>query len=251
MTAQPRRLVRMWSDVPRRRLRTLAIVATIVVVTSVAVAAVGLSLAFFTAQAQPSAVFGTKAVFPGERVTPAFHVGDSSSGAEVDSSSAFVASADGLTTTTSSWSTAFAPDRYMEFDFNDSLASGVAISTATFDFTFASGGSGQACYYFEVRTLSSGAVLGTYGSPASPAGCVNGPTLTALSTLVPDVATTSVANDLRVRVFGRESGGAPMVIDLATVGGATSYQTFNLYPVMFRDAADASPRIVPWGLQIP
>jgi hypothetical protein len=251
MTAQPRRRVRMWINVPKRRLRAFAIVATIAVGASLAAATIGLSLAFFSAQVQPTAVFGTKAVFPDERVTPAFEVGDSSSGVQVESSSAFVASTDGLTTTTSSWSSAFAPDRYLEFDFNDSLASGIDISAATFDFTLASGGSGQACYYFEVRSISSGAVLGTYGSPGSPAGCVSGPSLTSFSTPVPAVATTSVANDLRVRLFGRESGSAPVVIDLATVVGATAYQNFNLYPVMFRDAADTTQQVIPWGLQVP
>ena len=251
MTAHQWRRARTWTTVPKRGRRAFAIAAMIAVVASVAVATIGLSLAFFTAQAQPSAVFGTKAVFPGERVTPAFQVGDYSSGAQVDGSSAFAFAADSLTATTSSWSTAFAADRYLEFDLNDSLASGVAVSAATFDFTFAGGGSGQACYYFEVRTASTGAVLGTYGSPGSPIGCVTGPTLTSFSTAVPAVSTTSVANDLRVRLFGTESGNAPMVIDLATVGGATAYQTFNLYPVMFRDAADTTLELTPWGLQVP
>ena len=251
MTAQSRAPDRLSIIVARRRFRVFPIFATIAVVASVAVATIGLSLAFLTAEAQPSAVFGTKAVFPGQRVTPAFQVGDSSSGAQVDGSSAFAFSADGLTTITSSWSTAFAADRYIEFDFNDSLASGLDTSAAMFDFTLAGSGSGQACYYFEIRRASTGAVLGTYGSSGSPAGCVSGPTLTSFSTSVPAVATTSIANDLRVRVFGRESGNAPMVIDLATVGGVTAYQTFDLYPVMFRDAADTTLELTPWGLQIP
>ena len=251
MTAQSKARGRISMIVARRPLRAFTIVATIAVVASVAVATIGLSLAFFTAQTQPSAVFGTKAVFPGERVTPAFKVGDTSSGTEVDSSSAFAFSADSLTTATSSWSTAFAADRYVEFDFNHSLAAGLDIASATFDFTFASGGSGQACFYFEVRSVSTGAVLGTSGSSGSPAGCVTGPTLTSFSTSVPAVATTSVANDLRVRLFGRESGNAPMVIDLATVGGVTAYQSFNLYPVRFRDAADTTLELTPWGLQVP
>ena len=216
---------------------------------SVATATVGLSLAIFTAQAQPVAVFGTKALFPGERVTPAFQVGDASSGSEVDRSNVFAFPADSLVTTTSAWSMAFATDRYLEFDLNDSLASGVAVSAATFDLTLASSGAGQACYYIEVRRISTGAVLGTYGSSGTPLGCVTGTTLTSFSTSIASAATTtSIANDLRVRVLGRESGGAAMVIDEATVGGATAYQAFTLYPVMFRDAADTTPDLIPWGL---
>ena len=234
-----------------RRSRTILIVATIAAIATGTLATIALSLAVFTAPSQAQAVFGTKALFPGERVTPAFQVGDSSSGTEIDRSSPFAFSADSRTTTTAAWSTAFAADRYLEFDLNDSLASGVAVSAATFDFRFASSGAGQACYYFEVRRISTAAVLGTYGSSGSPVGCVTGTTLTSFSTSIPALATTSIANDLRVRLFGRESANGAMVVDLATVSGSTAYQAFTLYPVMFRDAADTTPEIIPWGLAVP
>ena len=234
-----------------RRSRVILIVAVIAAIATGTLATIRLSLALFTSGPNAQAVIGTKALFPGERVTPAFQVGDSSSGAEVDRSSPFVFSADGLTRTTTAWSSAFAANRYLEFDFNDSLASGVAVSSPTFDFKFASSGAGQACYYFEVRRVSTATVLGTYGSPGSPVGCVTGTTLTSFSTSIPVLATTTTANDLRVRVFGRESGNAAMVVDLATVTGSTAYQSFTLYPVMFRDAADTSPDEFPWGLAVP
>lgn len=233
------------------RRQIIAVVTAIAGLASVAIATNGLSLAQFTAQTEPSAVFGTKALFPGERVTPAFQVSDSSSGSQVDRSSPFAFSADTLTATTSAWSTTFAANRHLEFDLNDSLASGVAVSSATFDFAFASSGAGQACYYLEVRRISTGAVLGSYGSSASPLGCVTGTTLTSFSTSIPSMTTTSIANDLRVRLFGEETAGGGMVIDLATVGGSTAYQNFTLYPVMFRDAADTTPEIIPWRLAVP
>lgn len=251
MTARPRRRAGIDIVVPRRRLRAAMVVAAIAMLVSGAVATIGLSLAVFTAQPEQQAIFGSKALFPGERVTPAFQVGDSSSGTEIDRSSSFAFPGDSLTTTTSAWSTAFAADRYLEFDLNDSLASGVAVSAATFDFRFASSGAGQACYYFEVRRISTSAVLGTYGSSGGPVGCVTGTTLTSFSTAVPALATTSIANDLRIRLFGTESAGAAMVVDLATVGGSTAHQAFTLYPVMFRDAADTTPEIIPWGLAVP
>jgi hypothetical protein len=231
----------------------LAMAGVGILAVSIAVtgAMVGLSLAVFTAQREEQAVFGTKALFPGERVTPAFQVGDRSSGTEVDRSSSFAFNGDGLTTTTSTWSSSFAAGRYLEFDLNSSLASSVAVSAATFDLTFASAGTGQACVYFEIRAISTGAVLGTHGSSGSPVGCVSGATLTEFSTSIASVGTTSIANDLRVRVFGSESDGAAMVVDLATVSGTTAHQTFTLYPVIFRDAADSTPEIVPWGLDVP
>jgi hypothetical protein len=251
MTAQPRRRAGIRLVVPIGRSRALMVIAVITGLASVAVATIGLSFALFTAQSEPQGVFGTKALFPGERVTPAFQIGDSSSGVEIDRSSSFAFAADSLTTTTSAWSTAFAAGRYLEFDLNDSLASGVAVSAATFEFTFASSGAGQACYYFEVRRISTGAVLGTSGSSGSPVGCVTGTTLTSFSTSISAVASTSIANDLRLRVFGKESASAAMVIDLATVAGSTAYQAFTLYPVMFRDAADTTPELIPWGLDLP
>jgi hypothetical protein len=251
MTAQPRLSAGVRILGPIRRRRATTVIAIMAALASVVVATIGLSLAVFTAQTNPQALFGTKALFPGERVTPAFQVGDASSGSEINRSSPFAFPADGLTTTTSTWSSAFASNQYLEFDLNDSLASGVAVSAATFDFRFASSGAGQACYYFEIRRISTGAVLGTYGSSGSPVGCVTGPTLTSFSTSIASVATTSIANDLRVRVFGTESASAGTVIDLATVSGSTAYQGFTLYPVMFRDAADTTPEIIPWGLAAP
>jgi hypothetical protein len=237
--------------VPSRRFAVVTIIATIVALISIAVGSTALSLAVFTAQPEEQAIFGSKALFPGERDTPAFHVGDSSSGTVVDRSSSFAFAADSLTTTTSAWSNAFAANRYLEFDLNDSLAPGVAVTSATFNFRFASSGAGQACYYFEVRRISTGAVLATHGSSGSPVGCVTGTTQAAFSTSIPSHATTSIANDLRVRVFGRESGSGSMVIDVSTVGGTTAHQAFTLYPVMFRDVADTTPELIPWGLAVP
>ena len=251
MTAQTRGRIGIVPVLSRRRTRAMMVVAALAILLSVALATTGLSLAIFTAQPQGQAVFGSKALFPGERVTPAFRVGDSSSGTEIDRSSSFAFSADGLTTTTSAWSTSFAADRYLEFDLNDSLAAGVAVSAATFDFRFASSGAGQACYYFEIRRISTSAVLGTYGSAGSPVGCVTGTTPMSFSTAIPALATTTAANDLRVRVFGKESASGAVVVDLATVSGSTAYQTFTLYPVMFRDAADTTPEVIPWGLAVP
>jgi hypothetical protein len=245
-----RKLARVRQVVPRRP-GTIMLAAVIALVVAFSVTTVGVSLALFTAQAEDVAIFGAKTLFPGERVTPAFQVGDASSGSEVDRSSSFAFAADSLTTTTSAWSSAFAAGRYLEFDMNSSLASGVAVSAATFDFRFASSGAGQACFYFEVRRISTSSVLGTYGSSGSPIGCVTGTTLTSFSTSISSVATTSIANDLRVRVFGKESAGGAMVIDLATADGTTSLQSVTLYPVMFRDAADTTVERIPWGLAVP
>jgi hypothetical protein len=251
VTIYPRMRAGIGAVDPRRPTHVLAVAVAMLSLVSVAVAGIGLSLAVFTAQVEDPAIFGSRTLFPGERVTPAFVVGDASSGSEVDRSSPYAVAGDGLTTTTSAWSTSFAVNRYLEFDLNHSLAPGVAVSVATFDLAVASSGAGQACFYFEVRRISTGAVLGTHGSSGSPVGCVTGTTLTAFSTSLGSAGSTSIANDLRLRVFGRESGAASMVVDRATVSGTTAHQSYTLYPVMFRDAADTTVDVVPWGLHVP
>ena len=73
---------------------------------------------------------------------------------------------DGRTTSTSSWSTAFAANRYLEFDLNAPLPGGGAASGVTFRLTVASASpSGTACGYVNVRRISDDASLATYGSP--------------------------------------------------------------------------------------
>ena len=176
---------------------------------------------------------------------------DASSGTEVDRSSPFRAAGDGLSATTSSWATAFDGSRYLEFDLNGPLAGGVTVSGATFNFSFASSGSGQVCFYFEVRRASTAAIIATHGTAGSPIGCVTGITATTFATPIAAVSSTTIANDLRIRVYAAESAAASMVVDLATVSGSTAYQTFTLYPIVYRDAADTTPETVPWSLALP
>lgn len=233
------------------RLRLSAPLVLLGLVIVIVGAPVGVSLALFTAQSTGTGVFGTKTIFPGQRVTPAFEVSDVSSGSAVDRSSPFRAASDGRTSTTSAWSTSFDPARDVEFDLNGPLAVGVPVTSATFDFRMASSGAGQACFYLDVRRISTGATLATYGSAGSPLGCVTGSTLTTFSTSIPVVTSTDLADDLRIRVLGRESTGASMVIDLATVTGSTAYQTFTLYPIVERDSADGTTETLPWGLDAP
>jgi len=237
--------------IERRRSRLLVALVAIAAAAALVGTTVGVSLALFTGSHLVTADLGTKAIFPGERDTPAFEVGDSSSGTEIDASSPFRMVGDGLTSTTSAWPTAFSAGNYLEFDFNDSLAAGVPVPAAQLDFSFASSGSGQACFYIEVRTISSGSTLATYGSAGSPLGCVTGTTIASFSIPIAAISSTDVANDLRIRVFGADSLGASMVIDQATVSGSTPYQSFTLYPIMLRDAADGTPGTTPWGLDAP
>jgi hypothetical protein len=234
--------------------RVLAVVASIVVLVLSAGVGFSASFALFTDSGSSGAILGTKAIFPGERVTPAFIVGDASAGgAPVDRSSQLGFSGDGLTLTSSAWSNAFDGNRYLDFDLNASLPGGLAVSSASFDLSFSSASGGAtACYYFEVRRISTGAVLGTYGSSGSPIDCVAGTTLTLSTTsIAASVSSTNVLNDLRIRVLGKDSGSNGVVVDRATVTGSTPYASYTLYPVRFWDAADTTASTVPWELASP
>lgn len=234
------------------RFAALSGLAIVAIVASTNVARPADSLALLTDAEDVDADLSSGAIFPGERVTTAFDLRDRSSGSEVDASSPLAVAADGRTTATSAWATTFASDRYLEFDLNAPLPAGLALSSASFTFRFAStGAAGTACYYIEVRRLSTGAVLATHGSALVPLACVTGTTFSSTTTPLPAVDSTDVGNDLRIRVFGRDSGGNGMSIDRSTVVGDTAYAAFELYPVMFRDGADSTPAELPWELAGP
>jgi hypothetical protein len=108
-----------------------------------------------------------------------------------------------------------------------------------------------ACVYFEVRSISSGSLLATYGSSESPAACVTGTALVSTLTSLPVIDSSDIANDLRIRVLGSDSGANAMVIDEARLTASTPYAGFSLYPVRFTNAADGTIIMTPWDLQGP
>jgi hypothetical protein len=224
-----------------------------VVSASIAFSAGVTSTALFSDSAQSTTEISAGRIFPGIRTTTAFAVRDASAGgSEADRSSPFAFAADGRTITTGAWDTAFASDRYLQFDLNAPLPAGLGASSVSFGFTFASAStSGTTCTYLEVRRISDNAILGTYGSTGTPLACVTGTALTSFGQSLSVVATTDGANDLRIRLYGRDSAGVGSEIDEATVSGSTPYSSFTLYPVRYTDAATAAPVTVPWELQGP
>jgi hypothetical protein len=212
------------------------------------------SLALFAGGTSTTGTLGTKAIFPGERVTPAFQVGDASAGgAPIDRSSELAFGADGRTLATTPWSTVFTAARYLEFDLNASLPGALDVSTATFEVRFSSvSAASTTCFYFEVRVRSTDALLGTYGSSGSPIDCVTGTTLMLSTTsIASSISSTDQLNDLRIRLLGRDSGGHGMDLDRATVSGTTPHVPYTLYTTRFVDAADTTPSATSWALALP
>jgi hypothetical protein len=77
---------------------------------------------------------------------------------------------------------------------------------------------------------------------------VTGTAVATTTVALTSLATTTMADDLRVRVYGRDSANGGTTIDAATIGGDYGLATFTLYAVQVRDVADTTPGITRWGL---
>jgi hypothetical protein len=213
----------------------------------------GSSRASFTDDVNSANVVAAARIFSGVRTTTGFIVRDASGGgAESDQSSPLAFGGDGRAMTTGAWAATFGANRFLQVDLNAPLPAGLPASGATFRLTFASSSpAGTACVYIEVRRISDDAVEASYGGSGAPLACVSGTTLATLDQPIPVVGSTGGANDLRVRVYGRDTAGVGSIVDQAVVNGATAYASFTLYPVRITDAADGTPITVPWRLQGP
>lgn len=188
----------------------------------------------------------TKRIFPGAHTAAAWSVRDASGGVENNGNEPLSSAGDGRTVTTGAWGTAFAANRWYEADLSDHLATGLAASSITLRITIASP-TGTTCVYAEVRRRSTGAVVATKGSTATPLGCVTALS-TTLTATVPEVATTDVADDLRVRVYGRNTLSSSATLDEITVTGSTPYGTFTLLPVVATNAATGTAAVTRWAM---
>lgn len=188
-------------------------------------------------------------IFRDERTTPAFYVSDVSSGSSVDQSSASAFASDSLYFLSRTWTAAFDGARYLEFDTNSPLPAGLGLSNAALNLRVASdAGTGSVCLYVELRRASDNALLSSHGSSGSPLACTSGTDWTMLNVSLGAVSTSDAANDLRVRVFARDSAGGAMRVDQATVSGDTPFVAFILYPILTRELYSGQTELLPWGL---
>ena len=204
---------------------------------------------FSNAPAAGANTFTAGQVFSGARTTTAWTVADASSGTAASQNDIMSYAGDSRTKTTGAWASTFASTRYFEIALQGVLAPGVSISSPAFNFDFVRGGSsGSACFYFDVRTASTSAVLATYGSSGSPVACNAAGTLSAVSTPIPILTTTASANDLAVRVYMTNSASSTktVTIDRATVSGTTPSQSFTLYEKQYVDASTGTAATTPW-----
>ena len=233
----------------RTRLALAAIAATVLLACGA-----GAAIAAFSATTtNPGNTFTAAASFAATSVSPGYGVVDESSNGQPVTTTWPYPFDDTVLFTTTAWAAAYNAGRYVDFDLNPLLPSGGrVVSSASFRMKFASAGgagSGNACFYFEVRRASTGAVLGTHGSSGSPVACSAGATQGVSTTdISADVTSTTIANDLRIRVFGVETGAKAWKIESGTVTGSTAAGGFTLYPNTVVDSADSTPASDVWGM---
>lgn len=183
--------------------------------------------------------------------TTAWDGRDASAGASaVNQSDTSAYAGDSRTAASGAFATAFSTSRFLQYTFNSALPAEGVVSSAAFNFNFAGTAAGTtSCFYFEVRKASTSAVLGTYGSAASPVACTTGTTLKTTSTSLSEVVKGETANDLQVRVYASSSGSQPLSVDLATVSGTSSGMAFTLYETSFVDSSTGTAAAAaPWML---
>lgn len=212
--------------------------------------AASIALGSFNSSTSASNTVSTKRIFSGARTTSAYTFQDLSAGGAGTNADLALAYADAVIKITGNWSSSFSSTRYLEFDLNAPQPGGLSLSSPTFDFRMIPNAGGEtACYYFEVRKASDGSILGTHGSTGSPVACITGSTYSTTSTAISEVTGSNVSNDLRIRVFVKESNSKPIKIDMATVS-ATAFSAFTLHSKIYRDAsAGGAPTVTTWELE--
>lgn len=231
---------------PRLLRRTLL---ALLVLGLVGAATGGVYGAFFATTTNPASPLSAQRIFSGDRTTSFWGVADAAGGGAAVNKSDPIAFQDSLSKTTKNWATSWSATRYLEFDYVPSRPAGLAVSDATFHFRYRpSTSDDNVCFYLELRSIATNAVVATYGSTGSPVACVTGASSTTVSTPIPAISTSDLANDLRVRVYMRNATAArSIVMDTATVTG-TEYDAFTLYPALHVDRADGTVQTNPWSL---
>jgi hypothetical protein len=232
----------------RGRLAIAAVAAVVLLCTGAGFAVA----AFVATTSNPANTFSSASSFASQSVFSAYDLRDASGGGAETNNSSLYAFDDAKLFKTSNWAATYAANRYVDFDMNAPLPTGRQTPTVSFRLKFASAGgagSGNACFYFEVRRISTNTVLGTHGSSGSPVACSVGATqFTSTTDISADIASTTIADDLRIRAYGIETGAKAWNVESATVTGTTPLGSFTLYPNTLSDAADTTAANDAWEL---
>lgn len=208
--------------------------------------------AFSNTTANPGNAVAADRIYAAPRSTTAWGVTDAASGTPTDVSDP-VALDDDRYLLTKSLPASFNANNYIEIDLAGPLPAGISAQSATFQLDFAderNGNNDEVCAYFDVRRASTGAVLATRGGPAAPIGCEARRNVLRTSTALPEVSTSTIANDLRIRIYAAHTGSGQMRLHRATVNVTAAGNTWTLDEVRLDDRADGTPSSSPWSLAL-
>ena len=215
-------------------------------------AGAGAAVAAFTATtSSDGATFSAKRISSASRAATSWAISDASDGSAADFTEA-TAAADALFFTTKPIAATWSASRYVELDAAGFAPAGLSTPSVDLLFDFADGAGGGAevsCFYFDVRRRSTGAVLGTFGSPASPIACETTQTIrrttTSIASVVPD---STVADDLRIRFYVQNVGANDeMRIDRAAVRVGRYGATWTMPMIARVDQSDGVAAGGPYG----
>jgi VCBS repeat-containing protein len=120
-------------------------------------------------------------------------------------------------TSSSNWGTSFSPSRYLAVDFPAYVAPGSVVAGATFTHTYRSATAGDTtCTYLEV--YQGATLIGTHGSAGAPLSCNSTWSWTTDVVPLPEVNSVARANNVRIVLYVRNSGGGRSLHRLMTVG---------------------------------
>ena len=226
--------------------RTVAAAAVVVALVS---AATGATVAAFSdTSSNGSNTFTAQKIFAGLRTTSALTVNDQANGTTTNASDTIFA-VNGGYSPTGNWQTTYSSSRYVLLDYMGTLPAGLAVTSPTLRFDVSAAAAGNTlCFYFDLVKTSTGTVVASHGSSATPVGCVTGTTITAYTTALPEITTTDIANDVTIKVYAKDSGSGAMRVDRAVLTGNTPYDAFTLYRSAVTDVTSGTPIAAPWSL---
>jgi hypothetical protein len=222
----------------------------VAIATGVFYGALGTSVAgaLFGASASSSLSVSSSRIFPTAQSTSAWDLQDASAGGAAATSTDPLYAVDGRTFATSNLTSSFAATRYVEVALSAPLPTEVALTNVSLSLTAAQSGGGTACVYVQVRRASTGAVLGTLGSATTPLGCSSSQTQATSATPISFVTSSTVADDLKLRIFMRSSSNKKLAFDRVAVTGEMTSSPFTLYETSLVDASSGTASTTAWSL---
>jgi hypothetical protein len=193
------------------------------------------------------ATVSSKRVFPTSQASSAWELQDSSSGTASSRSDSW-ATVDARRFTTATLTTAFSATRYVELTLHSPLPTEVPISAVTLNVTMAASGGGTGCIYAEIRRASTNALLGTHGSSTTPLACSSSTTQTTTISPLAYITSSTVADDLKVKVFLRSSSSQRIAFDRVTVTGDVYSTAFTLLETSVTNRSSGTATTTPWAL---